>query len=72
MERGFKRIMENTYREIKGINDLNKEVYFYDYTNKEYYLKGILKYFDCGLYCIELANGEIKNFQTGFIKEVSR
>ena len=61
---------QNTYREIKGINDLNKEVYFYDYTKKEYYIIGILKGFDCGLFEIELLNKEIKNFQTGFIKEV--
>ena len=59
-----------TYREIKGINDIGKEVYFYDYVKKEYYLKGILKGFDCGLYEIELLNKDIKNFQVGFIKEV--
>lgn len=59
-----------TYRRIQGINDINKEVYFYDYVKKEYYLIGILKGFDCGLHEVLLSNGEIKNFQEGFIKEV--
>ena len=59
-----------TYREIQGINDIGKEVYFYDYVKKEYYLKGILKGFDCGLYEILLNDNIIKNFQVGFIKEV--
>jgi hypothetical protein len=60
--------MINTYREIKGINDIGKEVYFYDYVKKEYYLKGILKGFDCGIFEIETKEG-IKNFQVGYIKE---
>jgi hypothetical protein len=60
--------MINTYREIKGINDIGKEVYFYDYVKKEYYIKGILKGFDCDAFEIETKEG-IKNFQVGYIKE---
>ena len=62
--------MKNEYREIQGCNDIGKEVYFYDYAKKEYYLKGILKGFDCGLFEIKLNDGTIKNFQVGYIKEV--
>lgn len=41
------------FREIRGINDIGKEVYFYDYVKNEFYIKGILKGFDCNLYEIE-------------------
>ena len=56
------------YREIEGINDIGKEVYFYDYTKKEFYIIGILKGFDCALYEIQTEQGIIQNFQTGYIK----
>ena len=61
---------QNTYREIKGFKDVKKEVYFYDYTKKEYYLIGVLQGFDFNMFIIKLLNGDIRNFQTGFIKEV--
>ena len=56
------------FREIQGINDIGKEVYFYDYVKKEFYIKGILKGFDFNCYEIELSSGEIKVYQTGVIK----
>jgi hypothetical protein len=60
---------QTTYRQIQGINDIGKEVYFYDYVKKEYYLKGILKGFDGNIFEILLNDDTIKNFQYGFIKE---
>lgn len=62
-------LKENGFRDIQGVKDIGKEVFFYDYTKKEFYIKGILDSFDYNIYCIKLPNGEIKNYQTGFIKE---
>ena len=57
------------FRTIQGMNDINKNVYFWDYVKEEFYIKGILKGFDCNCYEILLSTGEMKIYQTGYIKE---
>jgi hypothetical protein len=56
------------YREIRGCKDIGKEVYFYDFSKNEFYIKGILKGFDCNCYEIETKEG-LKIYQIGYIKE---